>query len=80
MQIPEKKSRNVSETEIEAYKLLLAASPYYAQFDSILYMLPELFREYRTGCAGVVQSGRNFPKLRRLQLCRECRADCAGHV
>ena len=36
-----------SESESETYELLIE---YSAQFDSILHMLHELFRDYRTGC------------------------------
>ena len=48
---------------METYKLLIIASRHFAQFDLILHMLPVLFREYQTGCTGVVQSGRSFSKF-----------------
>ena len=59
-------AKHAFEIEMETYKLLLAASKYCVQFDSVLHTLPEIFREYRTGCAGVVQSGRSFPSLHGL--------------
>ena len=62
---------------METYKLLLAASKYCAQFDPILHMLPELFREYRTSCAGVVQSS---SVCAGCSCCRQCRAVSASHV
>ena len=57
--------KNAFETEMVTYKLLIAASKYSAQFDPILHMLSDLLREYRTGCSGVVLSGR-FPQFARV--------------
>ena len=61
----------------KTYKLL---TEYCAHFDPILHMLPKLFREYRTGYAGLYSLIGVSPVCASFSCGREDTAGCTGHV